>query len=197
MGMSEEGLVKRAAELRTSLVKRIEELETELEELRTLLQVVEEFLKEKSFKRLEAPAARAEAAEARAPTVEAQPSPPENIIPLTTVDGVLLANMHAGDDYVRVVPAEGMRFHVATPPFQSFLIRRVLSKMQEREQEAAARGELPQDAILSYEVIQDEGGVIKAIEIRNVKPHQLRELKSTIRWTLRRMYEKTSGAAAP
>ena len=193
MGMSEEGLVKRAAELRTSLVKRIEELETELEELRTLLQVVEEFLKEKSFKRLEAPAARAEAAEAQ----PAQPSPPENIIPLTTVDGVLLANMHAGDDYVRVVPAEGMRFHVATPPFQSFLIRRVLSKMQEREQEAAARGELPQDAILSYEVIQDEGGVIKAIEIRNVKPHQLRELKSTIRWTLRRMYEKTSGAAAP
>jgi len=191
--MSEEGLVKRAAELRTSLVKRIEELETELEELRTLLQVVEEFLKEKSFKRLEAPAARAEAAEAQ----PAQPSPPENIIPLTTVDGVLLANMHAGDDYVRVVPAEGMRFHVATPPFQSFLIRRVLSKMQEREQEAAARGELPQDAILSYEVIQDEGGVIKAIEIRNVKPHQLRELKSTIRWTLRRMYEKTSGAAAP
>ena len=193
--MSEGGLVKRAAELRASLVKRIEELEAELDELRALLQVVEEFLKEKSFKRLEAPA-RAEAQ----PAVEkklAQAAPPENVIPLTTVDGVLLANMHAGEDYVRVVPAEGMRFHVATPPFQSFLIRRVLSKMQEREQEAVARGELPQDALLSYEVIQDEGGVIRAIEIRNVKPHQFRELKSTIRWTLRRMYEKTAGTAVP
>ena len=182
-GMAEEGeRVRRAAELRESLKRRIEELESQLNELRSLLELVEDFLKEKSFKKLEikegVPASK---------TVGAPVS--ETVIPITTIEGVLLANLHVKGDMVRVIPAEGVEFNVNTPPFQSFLVGRVLSKMRERDEERAANGEIPQDEIISYEIREDDG-VISEIEIRNVKPQQLRELKSTIRWTLRRMYEK-------
>ena len=186
-GMAEEGeRVRRAAELRESLKRRIEELESQLNELRSLLELVEDFLKEKSFKKLEVK----EEAPAGAPIPKTVGAPAsETVIPITTIEGVLLANLHVKGGVVKVIPAEGAKFNVNTPPFQSFLVGRVLSKMRERDEERAANGEIPQDEIISYEIREDDG-VISEIEIRNVKPQQLRELKSTIRWTLRRMYEK-------
>jgi len=50
-------------------------------------------------------------------------------------------------------------------------------------------GETPPDRILSYEVIK-EGDVIREIDVRNIGPDRARELKSSIRWTLEKMYEK-------
>jgi hypothetical protein len=88
-----------------------------------------------------------------------------------------------------VVPAEGKSFNVNMPPFTQFLVERVLAKMQDRDNELARTGQLTQEEILSYSIARD-GDVIREISIRNVDAERLRELKSSIRWTLEKMNEK-------
>ena len=184
MSERNENLLKRVVKLREFLVKRIETLEEELIGLKALLQFVDELIKEKSFKKLPSPT------EIQTFTPKPPSQTQETIIPLSTVDGILLAHLHVKDNVVRVIPAEDIKFNVNTPPFKSFLINKVLNKIQEKDGEAARRGEIGPDEILSYKIEQD-GDYIREIEIRNVKPKQIRELKSAIRWTLRRMFEKT------
>ena len=53
--MSEEETVKKLAEMKAYLEKRISELEGEMSKLRSFLDVVDVTLTEKSFKRAEAP----------------------------------------------------------------------------------------------------------------------------------------------
>ena len=65
--------------------------------------------------------------------------------------------------------------------------------MLTKDKEAATAGSLLPDNMLTYDVEQ-EGGRLKAIVIRNYgDDRRLLELKNAIRWTLRRMYEKTPG----
>ena len=179
--------IKKIAELRALLEKRVEDMETELEGLRILLGFIDDTLIEKGFKRAE--------------IVKPVPTPPkavprpqaieyERSIPLKTVTGDLLADLYVGEDSMRVVLAEDKSFDVNTPPFTSFLVERVLAKMQEKDREAASTGEITPDKILSYNITRD-GNLIREITIRNIRPERSRELKSAIRWTLEKMYEKT------
>jgi hypothetical protein len=114
---------------------------------------------------------------------------PESATPLKTVAGELLATIFTSENSLRVVPAEDKTFDINTPPFAQFLVERVLTKMQERDNELVRTGQLGPDKIFSYSIVQ-EGDVIREIVIRNVDADRLRELKSSIRWTLEKMYEK-------
>ncbi|MFQ5999879.1 MAG: hypothetical protein ACE5J6_03785 [Candidatus Bathyarchaeia archaeon] len=185
--MAEEEKVKKMAELRRLLEKRIEAMETELEGLRVLLGFIDDMLLEKGFK-------RAEIVKPAPTPAETVPQPPavehERSIPIKTVAGDLLADLYMGKDSMRIVLAEDKSFDVNTPPFMSFLVERVLAKMQEKDREAASTGEITPDKILSYNIVRD-GDLIREITIRNIKKERLRELKSSIRWTLEKMYEKT------
>jgi len=69
------------------------------------------------------------------------------------------------------------------------LFQRVLSKMQEKDKKLAATGKITQDKIFSYNIVR-ETDVVDEIQIRNFDADRLRELKSAIRWTLEKMYEK-------
>jgi hypothetical protein len=178
--------VRKIAELRALLEKRVDTVETELEGLRVLLSFIDETLLQKGFR-------RAEIAKSVPTPQKAVPAsqPPENeiSIPLKTVTGDLLADLIVEDDNMRVVFAEDKSFDVNIPPFTSFLVERVLAKMQEHDREAASTGEITPDKILFYNVTQD-GNLIREMTIRNVSPERSRELKSAIRWTLEKMYEK-------
>ncbi|RLI39038.1 hypothetical protein DRO60_02340 [Candidatus Bathyarchaeota archaeon] len=188
--MSEER-VRRLARLRELLVKRIEELEDELSGLREILSAVEELLKELSFRHLSLPE---EGAEAPAPAPTPAPSAEaERVIPLTTVEGEVLAHMHVGPGYARIVPAEGKRFHASSRPFRYFL--RQLQGMQDREASMVAEGRMSPDEVVSFQVVK-EGDVIKELVIRNVKPEDVRKLRSIARWTFRTMWEQMAGSGA-
>ncbi|NIR87958.1 hypothetical protein GWO13_10575 [Candidatus Bathyarchaeota archaeon] len=183
---TEEEKVKKVAELRTLLKKRMREMETELEGMRVLLEFADATLLKRGFKRAEmakpTPTILPEAA--TPPVVEYKRS-----VPLKTASGDLLANLYVGEDSMRVVFAEDKDFNINTPPFMSFLVERVLVKMQEKDREAAGTGEIAPEKILSYNIVR-EGNVVREIAMQNIRPERLKELKSTIRWTLEKMHEK-------
>jgi len=184
----EEEKIKKMAEFRAVLEKRIKELETELEGLRAMFEFVNDTLLRKGFKKAETVMPPLGLPAAAPSVVES-----EETVPLNTADGEFLANLYIGKDSMRVIMAEDKNFNVNTPPFMPFLVERVLTKMQERDRESVGTGELTPDEIISYNIMR-EGDIIREITIRNVGPERARELKSSIRWTLEKMYEKMAQA---
>ncbi len=199
----DDGKVKKIAELRTLLEERVSKMEKELEQWRALLDFVNAALLKEGFKKAEivktaqtpfVPPPSEEVAPPEVPTVQPPALENEKAIPLKTVTGDLLASLYANEDSMRVVLAEDKQFDINTPPFRTFLLERVLVKMQEKDREAVSEGAIPPDKILSYS-IDREGDIIREITIRNIQPDRSRELKSTIKWTLEKMYEKMKTAA--
>lgn len=198
----EENRMRKMADLRTTLEKRVGELQAELEQLRALLDFVNSTLLEKGFRKPEiakpsTPESISEEPGAQRPrpsVVAEQIAPPllehAQPIPIKTATGELLASLYMDEDSMRVVLADDKQFTVDIPPFMAFLVDRVLAKMQEKDRESAASGEIPPDRILSYEIVKD-GDVIRELTIKNIGEDRAREIKSTIRWTLEKMYEKT------
>jgi hypothetical protein len=178
--------VKKIAEFRTLLEKRVQEMKTELEGMQALLEFINVTLLEKGFKKAEI---RKPVSSPIIPETPSTVMEYEESIPLKTIAGDLLANLHVTKDSMQVVPAEDKEFNINTPPFMSFLVERVLAKMQEKDREAAGTREIAPDRIISYSIARD-GDTIREITIRNIESDRLRELKSTIRWTLEKMYEK-------
>ena len=195
----EEDRMRKVAELRSTLQKRVNELQTELDQLKTLLEFANSTLLEKGFKKPEIrpvspPTVTEEAllpSPAPAMTPEESTPIPESTqaIPIKTVTGELLADLYTDDENMRVVLAKDKQFTADTPPFTAFLVQRVLAKMQEKDRESASAGEMPPEQILSYEITK-EADVIREINIKNIGSDRARELKSSIRWTLEKMYEK-------
>lgn len=191
--------VRRLVEFREKLTKKVEEVEAELKDLQATLETVNSILLEKGFKR--ADTIRDLSGKEKTTLekeIEAEPEEStretavssENVIPLKTGTGELLAVLHLTENSLRALPAADKNFEINTPPFIQFLVERVLTKMQERDNELARTGQLPPENALSYDIVK-EGDVIREIHIRNVDPERQRELKSSIRWTLEKMYEKT------
>jgi len=185
----EEERIKKIAELRELLEERVKNLESELEGLRVLLDFINSLLLEKSFKRVEEIAKPPEVA----PSPPTPPFPAEHrkvmVIPLKTGTGELLANLHIDDGSMRIVPDPDKKFNVNTPPFTAFLVERILVKMQESDQEASRRGEMMPNEVLSFNIEKD-GDIIREITIRNIIAQRERELRSAVRWTFEKMYEK-------
>ena len=188
MSEEEREKIKKIAKLRVLLEKRVEDMETELDGLKTLLGLIDTTLLNEGFK-------RAEISKPVQTPPKQETSQPSLIkkqkkgIPLKTVTGDLLAQLHIKKDVMQVTLAEDKNFDINTPPFKSFFVERVLAKMQEKDKEEASKGKLGSEKTVSYSIKQD-GNIIKEIIIRNLRPERSRELKSAIRWTLEKMYER-------
>jgi hypothetical protein len=199
------------------LEERLEKLDAETKEFQAMLDTVNSILLEKGFKRgdmkkmpppeskEEAPPAPAEipvpapVKPALQPSTvkEAMPAPQpaaesESVIPLKTLDDEPLAIIYVDKDSMHVLPDERKNFSVNTPPFNHFLVERVLAKMQEKDNELVRMGQLTADKMFAYNIVR-EGDLIREIIIRNIDEERLKELKSSIRWTLEKMFEKMKG----
>ena len=192
--MEEGERARRIAKLREFIVRRIEELETELSGLREVLRFVDELLKELSFRELSLPEeAIGEGPRPQEVSREEARTLEETVIPLTTVEGELLANMYVAPERVRIVPAEDKRFHASSRPFQYFL--RQLKGVQDRDASLVAEGVLSPDKVTTFNVVTD-GDVIREVIIKNVKPKDVRKLKSIARWAFRTMWQQMTGLGA-
>jgi len=175
------------------LEKRIEELGSELKEFQDTLDTVNSILLDKGFRRGDmkevAPPAEAAVAKEEKPALQ-HAAEPESVIPLKTLNDEPLAIIYVDKQSLHVLPDESKNFSVNTPPFSHFLVERVLAKMQEKDNELVRMGQLTPEKMFAYNIVR-EGDLIREIVIRNVDEERLRELKSSIRWTLEKMYEKT------
>src|SRR3972149_1144873 len=186
--------LKALVNFKRKLEKRIEELDAEMKEASATLEAVNSVLLEKGFKRgdiKEVKEPKEEAPTAVDVAVKAEkPAEPESVIPLKTMDDEPLAIIYVDKEALHILPDESKNFSVNTPPFQAGLVERVLAKMQEKDSELVRLGQLAAYKMFAYNIVS-EGDSIRAIGIRNVDEDRLRELKSSLRWTLEKMYEKT------
>jgi hypothetical protein len=195
--------LKAFVNFKKKLEKQIEELGSKLEEYQELLEAVNSVLLEKGFKRGdmkevklsedEVPPTLHVTVEKEAP-VAPQATEPESIIPLKTMDDLPLAIIYVDKGVLHVLPDETKKFDVNTPPFQPFLVERVLAKMQEKDSELVRTGQLATDKMFAFNIMR-EGDLIREIVIKNFDDDRLKELKSSIRWTLEKMYDKTKADA--
>ena len=182
------------------LEKRIKKLNSELKELQVTLETVDSILLEKGFKRgdiKEVIAVTEKVAPLTEPVAPKEEKPtmpravePESVIPLKTMNDEPLAIIYVDKQALHVLPDESKNFSVNTPPFSHFLVERVLAKMQEKDNELVRMGQLTAGKMFAYNIVR-EGDLLREITIRNADEERLRELKSSIRWTLEKMYEKT------
>jgi hypothetical protein len=195
--------LKAFVNFKKKLEKQIEELSSELEEYQALLEAVNSVLLEKGFKRGdmkevklsedEAPPTLHVIVEKEVP-VAPQATESESVIPLKTMDDLPLAIIYVDKGALHVLPDETKKFDINTPPFQPFLVERVLAKMQEKDSELVRTGQLAADKMFAFNIMR-EGDLIREIVIKNFDDDRLKELKSSIRWTLEKMYEKTKADA--
>jgi len=190
--MSEEESVRRLAEVKAYLEKRMLEIQDEASKLKSLLEVVDASLAEKSFRKMEVPKPAAPA-----PLMPQQEEGLRQVVPLNTPEGVHLADSSETESDLIVTPAPGMKFDVSSPPLRAFLIGRVLEPMRSRDEASARAGEMSPEGTLSYTFEQD-GNLMKRLVIKNYgDERRLQELRNAIRWTLRRMYERTLVGTRP
>jgi hypothetical protein len=191
--------MKAIVAFKKKLEEKVESLDSELKDAQAMLEVVNSILLEKGFKRGDikkvtvipeeaAPPAQLAAATAEEKAAQ-RTAEPESVIPLKTVNDESLAIIYVDKQTLHVLPDESKKFSVNTPPFNNFLVERVLAKMQEKDNELVRMGQLTPDKMFAYNIVR-EGDLLKELVIKNVDEERLRELKSSIRWTLEKMYEK-------
>ena len=166
--------VKELARLKDYLERRLSELRNEVSLLEKLVELVDEELAKKSFK--------------KAAVVREKPvsKPPETgrFRVLRSRSGEILARVAVGRDELRFIvnPEIGLKRDMR--PFSSFLVRKVLDAMSKADKERVDRGLLPPGHELSYNIVLD-GDLVKEIIVRNFREeYRLREIVNAVRWTL-------------
>ncbi|HXY82324.1 MAG TPA: hypothetical protein VEH56_01285 [Candidatus Saccharimonadales bacterium] len=183
MTTPDQQLTKRLADMKSFLEKRIKVQEEEVNSLRSFLEVIDSLLAERSFRQVEIPKT---ATTSQKITLQHPDS-----IPVMTVDGVRIASMLVENNVLQIFPEANVRLDSNSPPLRSFLIGKVLEPMQSKDKESASQGSLAPERILTYD-LDEENGTLKAIRVQNYgDERRLLELKNAVRWTFRRMYEKS------
>ena len=181
---TDENIIRELLSLRDYLEKRIKELEEDAEKFKSLFKIVDEVITTKSFKRAEAISSNK--------VEETQRLDLKEEVPLKTSTGTLLATMYVGEQEARIVPDRELTFNVNTPPFQTFLIARILEPMRREDIENSQKGVIPSNQVFSYETITEDD-VIRELVVKNFRErNRLREIISSARWTLEKMYENIS-----
>ena len=189
LSKEEDSDLKRLAEMKAYLEKKIAESEREVERLRSFLEIVDSQLAEKSFKRVKITAEPEVASKQE--KVESTEAGTGETWPISTPEGIHLADLKVTESEITLVPDAGTKYDAASPPMRAFLVARVLDPMHAKDQEAARNGELSANDVLTYELDEDRG-TLKTLRIHNYgDQRRLNEIRNAIRWTVRRMYEKT------
>lgn len=183
--MSEED-ARILADLKKDLEEKIVKMEKELASLKTLIKLVDEALSKISFM----PASKLMEEEAIKPKEEVYEF--EQSFPIKSKTGEDLGTIYVGRGVLKIVPRQDLGLSLKTPPFQSFFIERVLEEMKKKDEIAVEQKKKDPSEILEYEV-KYEGDIIREILIKNIiEESRIREIRSSIRWTLERMMEKIS-----
>jgi hypothetical protein len=197
--------IKSLIAFKKRLEEQLEKLNAKTKDVQASLDVVNAILLEKGFKRGDIKETSVEAPVPKEVVLpKPSPEPPkqvvashmpehDSVIPLKTMNDEPLAIMYFDKQSIHVLPDETKNFNVNTPPFSNFLVEKVFAKMQEKDAELVRTGQLATEKMFSYSIVR-EADHIREIVIKNADEERLKELKSSIRWTLEKMYEKMKSA---
>ena len=191
--MSSEQETKKLLGIRESMEQRILELEQEIKNLQTAIEELDKLIVNTGFRTFTSADTMVNI-EPKRPNIDV-PQPDESTetedqLSITSKDGTTLGIMRIEDHTIIFTPSESFEFTTDIPPFQSFLIERVLDNIRKNDQERSTDGELDPEEILEYKV-QDQDGKITSLTIKNYGgERRLREINSSLRWTVDKMYEK-------
>jgi hypothetical protein len=187
--LSTEDETKKLLEFREKIERKIIELETEINDLQKALEEIDNVIVKSGFRTF----TTADTLAKKIPPMDSSAvssSEQDDLMNLTSKDGTILGNIDVEKGQIEFTPSEIFGFTTDIPPFQSFFIERVLENMRKTDQERATNGEIDPSEILEYKIMDDEGK-IKTINITNYRgERRLREINSSLRWTLDKMYEK-------
>ncbi len=200
--MADENETKKLLEFKASLETRLREIEQEMSDIRTALEEINGLLVTTGFRTFSTPTTSSpihvpkqepetpEPEDETPTTVPPSPHPGDDQISVTGKDGTKLGTIIVEEMELVFTPSEVFQFTTDIPPFQSFLLERVLDNMRRTDQERASDGELDPQEILEY-TVETDGDRITKLSITNYGgERRLRELNSSLRWTLDKMYEK-------
>lgn len=211
--MSDPNETKKLLEFKATLEKRLREVEQEIEYIKKGIEKIDSIIINTGFRTFSTPISTSsnqvqitEQKQNRQNTKDLAnktepnpiPEPPNNDSPVegeddisvTGKDGTLLGNLKVDGNILTFTPSTVFEFTTDIPPFQSFLVERVLDNMIKTDQERASNGDLEPQYILEYS-IKTDGNKIQSLQIVNYGgERRLRELNSSLRWTLDKMYDK-------
>ena len=213
--MSDPNETKKLLEFKTILENRLKEAEQEIADIRKGLEQIDGIIVNTGFRTFSTPQTpppkpvpkpepkkttpkpeepspepEQESEPTPEPSQDVDPIEGEDDISVTGKDGTILGNLVVEGDTLTFTPSDVFEFTTDIPPFQSFLVERVLDNMKRTDQERASNGELEPQDILEYsvETIGDKISLLKIVNYGGER--RLRELNSSLRWTLDKMYDK-------
>ena len=188
--MSTESDTKKLLEYREIMEAKLAELEQEIIDVRRAVAILDRLIVSQGF-RTPTPQPAQELPAGQEPGTKEEPVTGDGeTTSITSKDGTVLGKLRVESRDLTFKPQPEYVFTVDIPPFQSFLIDRVLANMSTNDQERAAKGEIAGEEALSFEVVED-GGRLLEIRVRNYGgERRLREISSSLRWSLDKMYDK-------
>jgi hypothetical protein len=189
--LSTESDTKKLLEIREAMEARLAELEQEIIDLRRAVATLDRLIVSEGFRTPTASPAREPPADGQEPGPRDEPVPGDGeTTSITSKDGTVLGKLRVKGAVLTFKPQPEHGFTVDIPPFQSFLVDRVLANMSSTDRERAAKGEIAEGEALGFEVKAD-GGRLTEITVRNYGgERRLREINSSLRWSLDKMYDK-------
>jgi len=188
--MSSEQETKKLLQFRESMEQRIQELEQEMSNLQTAMAEIDKLIVNTGFRTFTTADKLVKEDEPVQTESNNEAENEEDELSITSKDGTVLGAMQIENHTIIFAPEEPFEFTLDIPPFESFLIERVLDNMRKTDQERSTNGEIDPGEILEYE-ISDEDGKLVSLTIHNYGgERRLREINSSIRWTFDKMYDK-------
>jgi len=200
--MTDENETKKFLGFKASLETRLREIEQEMSDIRTALEEINGLLVTTGFRTFSTPTTSTpvhvskpepevpEPADEMPTMVPPSPPPSDEEMIVTGKDGTQLGTIIVEENKLVFTPSKVFQFTTDIPPFQSFLLERVLDNMRRTDQERASNGELEPQEILEYTVETDGDRINKLLITNFGGERRLRELNSSLRWTLDKMYDK-------
>ena len=179
--MSSEDDTRRLLKYRSVLENRINTLELEKSSLRNAIAVLDTQIVRQGFRKPTLP---------NRETLIKKKGFLDDQISIKSKDGHILGTINIENNIIEFTPERSLMFSTDIPPFQSFLIDRVLSNMKKVDEKQASTGEKILTEILSYDIEKLDSKILKIIIKNYGDDRRLREIRSSIRWVFDKMYDK-------
>ena len=207
--------IKNAADLRDWLLKQLSEKQEEIDRLKRLLLLIDNLLKQESFKpasKLQRSINNTESSilsERQEPVIRNRPTIKteykkhnsdtlnENVSTFTETrelkrlkDNLSLAKVNISSQTIEIIPEKDLLFSIETPPFKSFFIKRILEGMITQDRDKNHQNDSFNHDLMNYFIDEHEGR-IKKITINNYREKErLTDIINTSAWVFTRMLEK-------